>query len=716
MAFPFRCLVTRFDDRFATSLVAEELGLEDLKEVAETTVAPTKEALLLVKYARYGSKRSADNSLRHDDNVLGVSGCEIDVDHAGGMSFDEACSRFAELGVRFFGYTTPSHTPQDPHFRFFFPFSKELPPAERARMVARANGVLAGIASAESFALSTAFYIGSVIGQPPCETYLGDDEVHLDELDELDAGAMFFRAPPGTKPPSKPGAGAYDNLDEGEALSVVEAGEHLWGPSKRFLQLCAQQGVTEADAENNLRAAFDRVPQGKRNKKWSKYRNSIPKWVRSVYTKVARRSRASFGALVDYLETAAHWQGVLRLNDLFQTVETALPFPPQSGQTVGTFYRTLRDPADVLEAVIAVQAGAFPHASKGLVRDALALVASRHAFHPIRVRLDGLTWDGEERVDRLFIDYFCTDLPEDPDLRDKKIAYLEHIGRGFTIGAVARVYEPGCKVDQVPILEGRQGVGKSRGLRALALNPDWFSDDLSPDLAAKDTKDSLLGKWLFELAEIPHLHKQVDRVKGFFSRQTDRYRRAYDVTSRDWPRQCVFAGSSNNLELPDETGNRRLWPVGLILKVDVAAITRDAEQLWAEAVHLYKAGVEWWLPPPIEALAAELQAGYVEEDRWVGLITEWLVRTARLDPQTLRPFEDASLGQTTGNSPARNRPFAMSDVLEGIGFSLNPADERRATKGDEMRAARCLRQLGFRRDPLKRQIHGKRDRFWLYTL
>jgi hypothetical protein len=244
-------------------------------------------------------------------------------------------------------------------------------------------------------------------------------------------------------------------------------------------------------------------------------------------------------------------------------------------------------------------------------------------------------------------------------------------------------------------------------------------------LAAKDTKDSLLGKWLFELAEIPHLHKQVDRIKGFFSRQSDRYRRAYDVTSRDWPRQCVFAGSSNNLELPDETGNRRLWPVGQIISVDVAAIERDAELIWSEAVHLYREGVEWWLPPPIEALAAELQAGYVEEDRWAGLIFDWLTRTWRLDPDTARPFEGAVVDPRTGeatvvnpktsNTIACNRPFTLSAVLEGIGFSLDPTDERRATKGDEMRVARCLRQLGFRRDPVQYQKHGKRERLWVYT-
>lgn len=293
-------LVTRFDDMLATSLQSEEMELIDLKELIETTVAPAKEALPWLKLGRFGSKRSDKNCLRHDDNLLGASGCEIDIDHAGGMSFDEACSRFADLGVRFIGFTTASHTAQDPRFRLLFPFSKELPPADRAHMAARANGVLAGIASAESFALSTAFYFGSVIGQPPCEVCLGDDEVHLDELDELAATAMFFRAPPGTKPPSKPGAGAYDNMDESELLEIVEAGEHLWGPSKRVLQLWVQQGVTEADAENNLRAAFDRVPPGKQSKKWSKYRNSIPKWVKSIYTKAARRSRATFGTLVDF--------------------------------------------------------------------------------------------------------------------------------------------------------------------------------------------------------------------------------------------------------------------------------------------------------------------------------------------------------------------------------------------------------------------------------
>ena len=107
------------------------------------------------------------------------------------------------------------------------------------------------------------------------------------------------------------------------------------------------------------------------------------------------------------------------------------------------------------------------------------------------------------------------------------------------------------------------------------------------------------------LAEFLHIRREIETVKPFFSRQVDRSRRAYDRTNRDWPGQCAFIASTNELEFIDVTGNRRFWPIPLAGPADIEAIERDREQLWAEAVHLYRQGFQWWLTPSLEAIAAK---------------------------------------------------------------------------------------------------------------
>jgi predicted P-loop ATPase len=201
------------------------------------------------------------------------------------------------------------------------------------------------------------------------------------------------------------------------------------------------------------------------------------------------------------------------------------------------------------------------------------------------IYLGGLRWDGTGRVGKLFLQYFNAELPDDPVERDRHTAYLEHISVGCMVGAVARIMVPGCKHDHVPVVVGRQqGMLKSTAIRALCHDPAWFTDNISPDLIDRDTKESLRGKWIIELAEIPHIRRETERVKVFFSSLADRYRAAYGKASQDHPRQCVFIGSSNDLEFVDVTGNRRFWPLLTAGMIDIAAIEADRDQLWAEAL------------------------------------------------------------------------------------------------------------------------------------
>lgn len=183
---------TFFDDVFAQSMRAETMTVEELAELIRDTVAPSKDTQPLFKLAHYGAVRSAAGSLRHDGNVVSVSGCELDYDGEV-MSLAEAAARLDAANLIYVAYTTARHTPAAPRSRCILLFSRELPPSERARMVSRANGLLGGVLSAESSALSTAFFYGNIAGKPEAEVIVGDGEEYINEADDLDATALPFR-------------------------------------------------------------------------------------------------------------------------------------------------------------------------------------------------------------------------------------------------------------------------------------------------------------------------------------------------------------------------------------------------------------------------------------------------------------------------------------------------------------------------------------------
>ena len=182
---------------------------------------------------------------------------------------------------------------------------------------------------------------------------------------------------------------------------------------------------------------------------------------------------------------------------------------------------------------------------------------------------------------------------------------------------MARVFRPGCKADCTLILEEAQGTLKSTACAVLALSPEWFADGIA-DLGSKDSAQDLRGKWIVEIAELSAMTRAaVERVKAFISRQVDHYRPSYGRRSQDFPRQTVFIGSTNSDEyLADETGNRRFWPVR-IGRIDIPALQRDVEQIWAEAVVAFKAGEQWWLDAELEAEAREA-TGQPAGDRSLG--------------------------------------------------------------------------------------------------
>lgn len=255
--------------------------------------------------------------------------------------------------------------------------------------------------------------------------------------------------------------------------------------------------------------------------------------------------------------------------------------------------------------------------------DALKNVAMRNRFHPVRDLLNSLKWDGQKHIRGLLPDYLGAEDTE----------YTYQVWRLWMLGAVSRIFQPGCKFDYTVIFQGRQGLGKSTFLQLMALNDGWFNDSLD-SLDSDKAAQSLMGSWIIELAELKSLARTaggVDSVKRFLTATQDKYRVPYERRADIFLRQSVFAGTTNKSDfLQDETGNRRF----LIIQTgahepkknlfDPEAMN-DIKAAWAEAVHIYKTEKpKLLLPESCRKQAEELQAESMSDDGKIGIIQEYL--------------------------------------------------------------------------------------------
>jgi predicted P-loop ATPase len=253
---------------------------------------------------------------------------------------------------------------------------------------------------------------------------------------------------------------------------------------------------------------------------------------------------------------------------------------------------------------------------QGVVEIALVEVARRcWAINPLIDYLTKLAWDGEDRLDGWLANYMG--VPASPE------ATL--FGRKFLIGAAARATRPRCKNDTMLTLQGPQGQKKSTAWRTL-FGETYFSDNLG-DVRDKDALMGLAGMWGIEWAEMSGLSRvSAEDMKAFLSRQEDRFRPPYGRSVIMRPRRCVFVGSTNQRSyLRDPSGGRRYWPVTCVHTIDLAAIERDRNLLWAEAMHRLEVGETWWLEGPAEEEIAKVaQEGVYDADPWEGPIIEKL--------------------------------------------------------------------------------------------
>ena len=325
-----------------------------------------------------------------------------------------------------------------------------------------------------------------------------------------------------------------------------------------------------------------------------------------------------------------------------------------------------REWADVddIELMIEFQRNLWMHSIKAFtIREAIQTYANRNHRNEPKDWMETLQWDGESRIES----FFSRGLGAEPNS-----IYNLAASRNFWLSLVARAYQPGCKVDNMVILEGGQGKFKSTALNRIA--GDWYAE-CHESVTSKDFYLVLQGKLLVEISELEAFGKaETNAIKRVITCRSDRFRPPYGRLAQDFPRRSVFVGTTNDTSyLKDHTGARRFWPVK-IGNIDLEYVTTNRDQLFAEAVHRYKASEGWWDMP--EAQAKEEQEKRFQTDDWEEVIRTYVESLIEPNTTSLRvAINCLGLEVADADPRVKNR---ICKVLHRIGWE--PGSFREGSK------------------------------------
>jgi predicted P-loop ATPase len=389
--------------------------------------------------------------------------------------------------------------------------------------------------------------------------------------------------------------------------------------------------------------------------------------------------RALLANVIIVLRNATCWQGVLAFDEFAYRIMllAAPPWQPQ-GETAG-FQKRAWTEQDDLAATHWLQTVEGITVTPAVTAQAVELVARDRSFHPVRDYLRGCEWDGQDRLATTLSTYFGAE----------QSAYTEAIGRMMMTSGVARIFDPGCQVDTMLILEGEQGLMKSTAIKTL-FSP-WFTDDIE-QLGTKDASMQVAGVWGIEIGELDAMSRvEVSNIKAFITRRVDRFRPPYGRRVIERPRECIFLGTTNtNDYLKDPTGARRFLPA-TVTKIDLAGLERDRDLLWAEARVRYEEGAPWWFTEEhadAAATAKQEQEARYQEDAWEQPIGDYL------ESRLHRPPDD---------------PAYRVTIERIFKDALDIADKSRWDQKAKNTVARCLKRLGWKKKQVRVtiKIQGK---------
>ncbi|SDB45663.1 virulence-associated E family protein [Butyrivibrio sp. INlla16] len=336
------------------------------------------------------------------------------------------------------------------------------------------------------------------------------------------------------------------------------------------------------------------------------------------------------------------------------------------------------------------------------ITKACDIVANNHCFHPVINLLESLAWDGQPRIANALHHFLGAD----------QCDYASQAMQLFMMGAINRVYNPGSKFDYLLVLVGGQGAGKSTFFRFLAMEDDYFTDDVR-DISDKRLYERLQGHWIIEMSEMLAVvrSQSVEELKSFLSRNTEIGRDLYERYPKHRPRQCIFGGTTNSIDfLPaDSTGNRRFIPIQINAENAECHILDDEDasreyirQMWAEALVIYKSGnYSLKFEKELSAYLDEHRQDFTAENTKVGIIEEFLedqISKGNFFVCSLDLHYEA-LGNTS--APTRWETKELNDIMNSMpgwrkvqnprhtalhnkqrGWEMIPADPSLETEGD----------------------------------
>ena len=303
--------------------------------------------------------------------------------------------------------------------------------------------------------------------------------------------------------------------------------------------------------------------------------------------------------------------------------------------------------------------------SQNKLTDALLIYFQNHKVNPLLDILNELEWDGKPRVEHFLHDVMKV---EDSD-------YTRECSRLIFAGGVHRAYNPGCKFDDMIVLIGGQGAGKSTIVRWLNFDDQFYQEIKT--ISGKEGIEAIRGVWIGEVAELMAMTrvKEAEAVKAYITSQKDSYRPPYQKNVQTIPRRCVFIGTTNNQQfLTDKTGNRRFYPVicqsdGYKLLAAEPQIREYIRQAWAEAIHLYREGkLQPFAKKEVLDQIRAAQEAAMEDDWRIGAIEQYLEDTKKAPNSTVSVIElwHKALKEPDESKPMRSDSIAITQILEGM--------------------------------------------------